>query len=449
MNPRVEENFHRKLYLALQALRGRPVGRFIKRLQAWEQLSRQDFDELVRTRLQDTLRYARARVPLYSSGLWNEAFSRSDPTNILHWPILERKLVVTHRKQLQVWGRGRGIFYRHSSASTGEPLKVAYSPHAAAWSWANEHRAMLWYGVAPGVKTLMMWGSSHPWTDWVRNCKVFLTTELTPTRLEEATQYLLRQRPTLFVGLPSAAAQLARYVRTHHPDAPQPLVPYLKLGGEQVYPFQREEIARHIGARVVEFYGCTEVGAMAAECPAGAMHVFAEHVHLEILRDGKPVPAGEFGEIVVTSLTNRAMPLVRCRIGDHGRLAREPCSCGRPQPVLTEIVGRAADMFVAADGSRVHGSVLGQGLESVLAAAPLGSIGQVLFHQVDERNWKVLVESPSRIDDALAGRLSEVVRTAFGRECQVEIERVTLIPRETSGKFRYYRARANQAGAPR
>jgi phenylacetate-CoA ligase len=445
---KLDERLHRQLYLTLQSLRGRPVRGFIERLQEWERLDRSGFEHLTRARLEETLQYARARVPLYASGIWKEAFSRLDPSNVLNWPVLERVTVVTHQEQLLARPRSPVAFYRHSSASGGQPVKVAFNPQAAAWGWANEYRAMLWYGVAPGAKTLMLWRSSRPILDWVRNCKVFLVHELTPARLEEAAQYLLQEHPTLFVGLPSAAARLARYVGATYPDAPQPVVPLVKVGGEQLYPFEREEILRHLGARVVDFYGCTEGGAIAAECPEGARHVFAENVHLEILRDDQPVAPGEFGDIVVTSLTNRAMPLVRCRIGDRGRLSPDPCRCGRPHPVLADLVSRAADLFVAADGSLVHGSVLGQGLQSFLSKAPLGAIGQVLFQQVDESNWKVLVESRNDLGAELVTPLAEVVRAALGRECQVAVEQVSVIPREASGKFRYYRSRTRPLSAP-
>jgi phenylacetate-CoA ligase len=443
MTETLAERVHRGLYVGLQGLRGRPVGSYITRLQQWEKLDRTAFNRLADTRLREILSYAKERVPFYSSGTWEQALSRSDPKDIRNWPVLERKLVVTHRAQLLARGRPPGTFYRHSSASSGEPLRVAFSPQAAAWSWANEFRAMLWYGVAPGAKTLMMWGNSHPILDWIRNCKVFLTTELTQARLEEAAQYLICERPTLFVGLPSAAARLARYVRATYPDASRPVVPFVKLGGEQIYPFEREEVVRDLGATVVEFYGSTEMGAIAAQCPEGSRHVFAEHVHLEIHRDGQPVPPGEFGDIVLTSLDNRAMPLVRCRIGDRGRLSPDPCRCGRPHPVLSELVGRAADLFLAADGSLVHGSVLGQGLQSFLSTAPPGAIGQVLFQQLDDRSWKVLVESKSPLDQGLSAGLCDVVRSAIGGGCRVELEQVSVIPREASGKFRYYRSSTN------
>lgn len=441
LTEKLDQAFHGHLYLTLQLLRGRPVGRFMRQLQAWEHLDRPAFQRLVSDRLGEALRYAREWVPLYSSGRWREALARADPGDLLSWPILERDTVRAHAAELLARRRILGLFYRQSSASTGEPIRVALNPHAAAWTWANEYRSMLWHGIEPGTKTLMLWGHGNRGLDWVRNRKVVLTKNLTPAVLEEAARILIEERPTLCWGLPSAMAQLARYVRTRYPDAPQPIVPYAKVGGEQLFPFEREDIERHLGARVFRSYGCTEVGSIAVDCPEGSLHIFAEHVHLEILQGDEPAAPGEFGDIVVTSLTNRAMPLVRCRIGDRGRLSPDPCSCGLPHPVLEDLESRAADLFLAADGSKIHGSVLGHGLKSLLAAAQWEDIHQVLFQQIDPQTWRVLVESESQngLQDTLASQLAELIRSNFGQNVHVEVQCVSSIPRESSGKFRYYR----------
>jgi phenylacetate-coenzyme A ligase PaaK-like adenylate-forming protein len=435
----MEQSAHRAAYMALQELRGRPVGRFIRDLQAREKLERNAFDRMIATELQEQLRFARAKVPLYSTGPWSQALAQGDPTQLSAWPILDRATVRARGSELLARGPRPGAFYRSSSASTGEPLRIAWNPHGAAWGWANEYRVMLWYGVAPGVRTLLMWGSEHRLQDWVRNTRGFLTTALTPQRLEEAAQYVLKRRPELVMGLPSALVLLARYIRTNYPNAPRELVRFAKLGGEQIYPFQREELEKHFGARAVEFYGCTEVGPIAAQCPEGSMHLLSDNSYIEICRDGEPVPDGEFGDIVATSLSNRAMPLVRCRIGDSGAISPDPCRCGRPYRVLTQLIGRAADLFIAADGTKVHGSQLGTGLQKLLTTTPLGIIRQVLFQQLDPLHWKVLVESGGGFDAGLAAQLTALVRSNFGQQCDVEIERVSVVPREPSGKFRYYR----------
>jgi phenylacetate-CoA ligase len=441
-----DQAWHRAAYMSLQHIRGRPVGRYVRHLQARERLERRAFQDLIANELRETLRYARERVPLYSTGAWQQALAKSDPADIRAWPVLERQTIKTRAGEMhakRLWPN----FYRHSSASTGEPVRVAWSANAAGWGWANEYHVMLWHGIPPGVRTLLMWGSDHRFLqDTLRNCRGIKTTELTPERLEEAAQFVLQRRPDLIMGLPSAITRLARHIRANYPDAPYPLVPYAKIGGEQVYPFQRDELERRLGAKVIQFYGCTEMGPIAAECPAGSMHVMSDNVHIEIFRDGAPAAPGEFGDIIATSMRNRAMPLIRCKIGDTGRLSPEPCVCGRPYPVLAELVGRAADLFVTADGRKVHGYALGRGLQELLSTAPLGAVHQVLFQQIDPLHWKVLVESGNGFDTPLATSLTELVRVNFGNECDVQIERVPVVPRETSGKFRYYRpasARAN------
>ena len=107
--------------------------------------------------------------------------------------------------------------------------------------------------------------------------------------------------------------------------------------------------------------------------------------------------------------------------------------------MLSELVGRAADMFATADGRLMHGSELGRRLQLFLSKAPLGSVGQVLFEQVAAGEWKVLVESADGFDEALAAELRGIVHASFGEACSVSVERVALVPREKSGKYRYYR----------
>lgn len=435
----LEQRLHKTMYYSLQSLRGRHVGPFVHKLQAWERLDHEQFAELTDELLRNALRLAYRRVPLYATGPWRDALSSANAEDLAAWPVLDRRMLITHAAELRASRVNSGVFHRTSSGSTGQVVRVAYNPAAGGWSWAQEYRSLYWFGVPPGSRTLLFWGGGHPVLDWVRNTRVCATKNLTFEKLEWAAEYLLRKRPMLCMGLPSAIAQLARHIRAHHPQAPAQLVPFVKLGGEQVYDFQVEEIARHFGARVFESYGSTEMGPIAHECPHGSRHIMADHVRLEIFDGDRPAQIGEFGDIVVTSLFNRAMPLVRCRIGDRGRISPDPCPCGLPHPVLSELVGRAADMFATADGRLVHGSELGRRLQLFLSSAPLGSVGQVLFKQLGPTQWQVLVESSDGFDETLAAQLRGIVHTTFGDRCSVTIERVALVPREKSGKYRYYR----------
>jgi phenylacetate-CoA ligase len=437
---RVERTFHRSVYLGLQRLRGRPVGAAMQRLVQWDALDAETYAKLCRERLSAMLEYAREHVPLYRSEEWQNALQGRAAGELRHWPMLRREALTERRAELLADGSAVLRVNRRSSASTGAPVTVTWNPQALAWSWAAEYHPMSWHGLALGARTLRIWGSGRPLENWTLNRHFVPAHDLAPQRLDAAVRYLQAAHPELVWGSPSSVTELARHVGRSRGPAEVPLVGFAKIGGEQVYPFQRDEIRRYLGARVIEAYGCTEVGPIAAECPRGSMHILAANAHVEIFRDGAPVPAGELGEIVATTAINRAMPLVRCRIGDIGRMSPDPCDCGLPQPVLAELRGRAADLLMKADGSAVHGSVLGDALGRYVGKAPLGHAQKVLFHQVDHKTWKVQVESPQCGDpEALGAQVTELVHDTFGAECRADCELVSRIPREPSGKYRYYR----------
>jgi phenylacetate-CoA ligase len=435
--------------MAVQRLRGRPVGAYIRKLQEWERLESKAFQRLRAERLAQTLEYAKSHVPLYRSGPWREALGRGDADILQSWPVLEREMIQRAGAELLAQPVRRGHYLRRTAGSTGIALGIGVDPDAAAWAWATDYRGLLWHGIPVGARSMFVSRQSEtPLAEWIRNRKPLLTSDLSSARLSEAVKYLQTARPTYVSGYVSAVAELARHARLVAPERSGPLVPFVKVLGEQLYGFQRHEIEQGLGARVISTYGCSETGTVGYECPAGSLHIFAEHVEVEILRDGKPVEPGEPGDIILTCTTNRAMPLIRYRVGDRGRISPEPCRCGRPHPVIAGIEGRIGDVLLTAAGGRVHGTALGDLLKRVIAKSPT-AIGRVLFEQHDARTWTVLVQPGPDYGDAIAVLLVEGLKAIFGQECRVTVRPVPEIPREPSGKFRFYRAARPTAGDPR
>jgi phenylacetate-CoA ligase len=436
------------LYLTVQQARGRPLGPYIRQLQRWGELDNAGYRLLRQERMSQTLEYARQHVPLYQSGDWAAAFRSGGHGDLRAWPVLERQIIQAHEAEMLAQPPVRGRYFRSTSGSTGNPLRVWMDPAAAAWGWAADYHGLLWHGIQIGARALTL----RPRTagaigEWIRNNHLVAATDLSPSRLTDAVRYLERNDTAYVWGYVSAVVELAKHARSM-PGRSRPLVPFAKVFGEMLYPFQREIIEEGLGARVIETYGCNETGTVAYECPAGAIHVFAEHVEVEILRDGEPVQAGEMGDIVLTCTTNRTMPLIRYRVGDRGRLLPDPCSCGRPHPVLHGIEGRSGDLLVTSWGTQVHGTAaLGGVLKKVHAKTTAESIQQVLFEQHDLCTWTVLVQPGPGFDDHAAAALVEGVKSVFGSACAVTVKQVPAIPREPSGKFRFYRTARASADA--
>jgi len=143
--------------------------------------------------------------------------------------------------------------------------------------------------------------------------------------------------------------------------------------------------------------------------------------------------------VVVTSLTNHAMPLIRYRIGDTGSSVGVRCSCGRSWPLLEAVSGRVSDHFVTLSGARIHGNYF---VDSH-GVAPMGIIRkyQIVQEEPDLIRYRIVlwepVEQPHQQYGSELARIRQRIRAAMGEECRVEFEFVDEIEASGSGKHRY------------
>jgi phenylacetate-CoA ligase len=184
---------------------------------------------------------------------------------------------------------------------------------------------------------------------------------------------------------------------------------------------------------VTNRYGCEEVSLIACECERHeGLHVNADSVLVELIRDGRPAPPGTPGSIVVTDLSNFAMPLVRYLIGDVGILSRERCTCGRGSVRLESIEGREADYVVTADGRLISGISLTENFAVLVPGVAQIQIvqerlRQFLFRIVRGNDWSPTSERT----------LARLVAERFGKNVRHAIDFVEVIPQEASGKYRF------------
>jgi phenylacetate-CoA ligase len=163
----------------------------------------------------------------------------------------------------------------------------------------------------------------------------------------------------------------------------------------------------------------------------------AEGLYLEIETPSGPAAPGEMGAILVTDLLNRAMPLIRYRIGDMGSWAAGDCPCGRHLPRLERVAGRVTDFLVGCDGRLVSGVFLAT---YVVAQRP--SLGQVQICQdrPGAIRYRLRPGRDYRADQDLA-YLRRETRRHLGAAMEVTAEVVDELPCEASGKFLFSRSR--------
>ncbi|MDR1352717.1 MAG: phenylacetate--CoA ligase [Treponema sp.] len=121
------------------------------------------------------------------------------------------------------------------------------------------------------------------------------------------------------------------------------------IGSERWGEKMRGRISRELGIELYDIYGLTEIygPGIGISCEHGCgMHLWTDYFYFEIINPdtGRPVPAGETGEIVITTLRKEGAPLIRYRTRDLTREIPAPCPCGSPYPRIGMIAGRSDDM---------------------------------------------------------------------------------------------------------
>ena len=394
-----------------------------------------ELEALARRRLAETLRAA-ARTPFYrerfdASGVGDdELMLETSPEEVLAALAPAAKSEMREAAGDMLLGGKVRPEWRSSSSSgsTGEPFRVYYDPRA----WARlkilvKLRARRACGTGPTDRVALL-DAVPPSSEQVGPAARVARISVLQPAAKVAAQ-LAAFRPDTIYGLPSALVEVAAALR----DRGQRLeVQRVFTSGELLRPAVRHAIARSFGARVYDVYGSSETKEIAWECPAGGMHVNADVVRLEVLDDAnRGVPAGVEGNLVATLLVNRAMPLLRYRLGDRGSLLSGRCDCGHPFPLLGVVTGRRADVLVLEGGHRVSPYALTCAMERV---------GDVLRYQVTQLEPARLrvraILDPGADQGRIAGRIRSVMRGEVAHFLETEVEFVDRLPTGPRAKFR-------------
>ncbi|MBK1716542.1 phenylacetate--CoA ligase family protein [Thiocystis violacea] len=236
--------------------------------------------------------------------------------------------------------------------------------------------------------------------------------------------------PEVLICTPSYALTIADTARELGMDPRALPIRIGHFGGEPWTEDMRREIEEQLDIDAYNNYGLSEVigPGVSGECPARAgMHIQEDHFLVECLDPEtlEPVAEGEPGELVITSLTREAMPMLRYRTRDIARLYREPCACGRTTTRMSRVAGRTDDMLIIR-GVNVFPSQIEEALLRVEGTTPHYLIEVSRPSTLDEVHVKVEIHPEifsDRMDrmQALCERISREIHTVAGIRAHVDL----------------------------
>jgi phenylacetate-CoA ligase len=364
-------------------------------------------------------------------------------------PLLEKATLVERTADLRAAGVPDVAVY-FTGGTSGTTLAIPIDAASRQRNYAFFARALAWAGVEDGRsatfagRPIVPSDASQPrsvwrWNPAMRN-RLFSSYHISASNAPAYSRALVAFAPDYVDSYPSALATLAGLFREQGLPAPRPRS--VITSSETLLDAQRAVIAEVFGARCFDQYGCTEQAVYVSQCEAGAYHAHPEYGILEVLdAQGKPAAPGVPGEVVCTSFTNAAFPLLRYRIGDVAAVAGSACGCGRAFPVIEQLCGRLDDLIVTPDGRRVGR------LDPVFKGRR--TIREAQIVQETARDLAVRLVPGPGYADADGEAIAHALRERLGHEMRISILRVASIERTSSGKFRAVINRCAADGAPR
>ncbi len=188
---------------------------------------------------------------------------------------------------------------------------------------------------------------------------------------ERQIALIMDLKPRVLCATPSYTLALAEVAEKMGVDLRQSALQVGVFGAEPWSAAMRSEIEERLAIKALDIYGLSEImgPGVACECTAQAgLHGWEDHFLFEVLdpETQAPVPEGEAGELVITTLTKEALPMLRYRTRDITRVTTEPCECGRTHLRILRITGRSDDMLIIR-GVNVYPSQI----EAVLVGRPM------------------------------------------------------------------------------
>lgn len=361
-----------------------------------------------------------------------------DPETFLRWPITRKAEVGDGRTFEPAFlppahGPTQEAF---TTGSTGVPTRVVRSSAANLFIAALNLRDHLWhqrdfsakYGA---MRSRVETGRVDSWWSLETNVAFRtgpLATYASRNDPEKQLDWLMKEKPAYVLAYPTNLRVLAMLGQEtgRVPEGIRQVISFTQV----LPPDVRALIARLWKTKVIDVYSCEEFGPIALQCPLHEhFHVQAENLYVEVLReDGQPCAPGETGIVVVTSLHNFAMPLLRYELGDYAEVGA-PCPCGRGLPVLKRIAGRVRNMARDPSGRRFMPWIPFGGW---LEIAPIRGIQliQKTPAQLELRYVMAQALSPGQ-----AARLTAMLQSQLGYPFEIRFTRTESLERRPGEKF--------------
>jgi len=366
-----------------------------------------------------------------------------DESDFCKLPVLTKEDIQTNLRELIARNySSNSLVANRTGGSTGKPIQFFHDKDRVFSMAATAIRHNRWAGWDIGDKFAALWGAryefrpiesiKHRIRDILIDRMIALdTSSLSEEKLFRFAEDLRKFRPKGILAYSNSMYLFSKFVKDNRISDLN--IESIITSAEVLHDHERNLIEDVFNTRVFNRYGCREVSLIASECEEHkGLHIAADSLFVEIVKDGKPVEVGQEGAIIITDLLNYGMPFIRYKIEDVGVFSGEKCPCGRSLPLMKNVLGRTTDFLVTPENVMVSGA----SLTIYLISNTPGVRQAQLIQNIKGQLLIKIVPSPEFNEDSMKF-LKNKLPEFFGPSMTYEFSFVKDIPKTSSGKYRF------------
>lgn len=440
-------NWRKQIIYALLYADGRKIPQHLKAIRQLEFAGREQIQDLTNEKLKQLLLHAYKNVPYYQKLLPECSVVKDDKVvleNFSSIPLLTKDIIRAQGRNLYSNDyQSRKPYENTSGGSTGEPVKFIQDREYDDWNIATKLYFNLVLGKDFGQSEIKFWGSDRDilagnltakdrLINFFYNRRFFNSYRLGEPEIRRLIDLNNRFKPVAYWAYMESAFELSNYLSRHklyfHP--PKIVVSTIGPLTEEV----KERIETNMNCKVYNQYGSREVGVISCQCQKQrSMHTFPWWNYVEILDQLGRTVENQEGRVIVTTLHNYSMPLIRYDIGDVAVAGGWGCDCGRNTMLLKKVIGRTLGYFKKADGSLAHSHFL---VQAMFFRNWIKRF-QIIQDDINHVLIKVQLNENAQPDQSDIEDIIRKTKILMGESCKVDFDYVDDISRTSSGKFVY------------
>lgn len=423
----------------LKSLRTINRAQYLQEISARDTWSKEEIYAFQKQKCRDILDHAKKNVPYYRQ-VW-EAIHAKDPSidhlELNNWPILEKDAIRNNPDAFIADGFDKkDLTHIQTSGTSGKPMSIYFDSFTISYWYAMyEHRIRNWNHVSEDDRWANIGGqlicdvnrNKPPFWTWnsVMRQLYLSSYHITPENTKHYLNAFKKYKIKYLLGYVSSLYNLANEALKNGLEIPKFSV--IITIAEPLYEHQKIVIEKAFQCKAIQTYSSSELIFGSNENEEGLMYIWPEAGMVEVVDSDNTIHSTGTGELLTTGFLNKAMPLIRYRLGDTVKINKNKTGLLN-YDTFDEIIGRTDDMIVTTEGKLV-------GRLDPIFKADL-NIKESQIIQEDYNRFTINVVKDKHFSEKDTASIESRLKDRVGNNVQVNFEYLDTIPRGANGKFK-------------